>query len=166
MITVASADIAGDLEPVPGFIESAFNPLVYHAAAECLRGREFDGARLAVVVSSLVGDSTTTGLASRLLVAGQVHNAILFMQATANAVLGFLSREFDLTGPLLSLSTVDEDPLDTAELLLTDPELDAVLLLSVELAADARTAAAYRRLGRTPPTTDGASAHLLERDPQ
>lgn len=166
MITIARAEAAGELEPVPGFIESAFNPLVHHAAAQCLRDREFDGSRLAVVVSSLVGDSTTTGLASRLLVAGQVHNPILFMQATANAVLGLLSREFAITGPLLSVSTVDEDPLDTAELLLTDPELDAVLLLTVELAADERTAAVHRLLGRTPPTKDGASALLLERDPQ
>jgi hypothetical protein len=167
VITVARAEIADqELEPVPGFIESAFNPLVYHAAAACLRGREFDGSRIAVVVSSLIGDSTTTTLASKLLVGGQVHNAILFMQATANAVLGFLSREFDLTGPLLSLSTVDDDLLDTAELLLTDPELDAVLLLTVELAADARTEAVYRLLGRTSPTDDGASALLLERDPQ
>lgn len=166
MIAVASAELSGTLEPVPGFIESNFNPLVYHAAVECLYGREFDGSRLAVVLCSLVGDSTTTGLASKLLVEGQVHNAILFMQATANAVLGYLSREFDLTGPLLSMSIVDDDPLDTAELLLADPELDAVLLLTVELAADERTAAAYRLLGRTPPTTDGASALLLERDPQ
>jgi hypothetical protein len=166
VIAVASAELSGSLEPVPGFIESNFNPLVYHAAAQCLRGREFDGSRLAVVVCSLIGDATTTGLASKLLVEGQVHNAILFMQATANAVLGYLSREFDLTGPLLSMSTVDDDPLDTAELLLADPELDAVLLLTVELAADERTAAVYRLLGRTPPTTDGASALLLERDPQ
>ena len=166
MITVARAAAAGELEPVPGFIESAFNPLVYHAAVECLRGRKFDGSRLAVVVSSLIGDSVTTGLASRLLADGQVHNAILFMQATSNAVLGYLSRELDLTGPLLSMSTVDGDPLDTAELLLADPELDAVLLLTVELAADERTAAAYRLIGRTPPTHDGASALLLERDPQ
>jgi hypothetical protein len=166
MITVAQAATAGELEPVPGFIESTYNPLIYHAALQCLRGREFDGSRLAVVVSSLVGDSATTGLASRLLVDGQVHNAILFMQATTNAVLGFLSRELVLTGPLLSVSTVDDDPLDTAELLLADPELDAVLLLTVELAADERTAAVYRLLGRTPPTTDGASALLLERDPQ
>ena len=166
MITVAHTEVGGELEPVPGFIESAFNPLAYHAAAQCLHGREFDGSRLAVVLHSLVGDSTTTGLASRLLVGGQAHNAILFMQATANAVLGFLSREFGLAGPLLSLSTVDDDPLDTAELLLADPELDAVLLLTVELAADERTAAAYRLIGRTPPTHDGASALLLERDPQ
>jgi hypothetical protein len=166
VITVAGAELTGALEPVPGFIESNFNPLVYRAAVEVLTGREFDGSRLAVVVCSLIGDATTTGLASRLLVDGQVHNAILFMQATANAVLGYLSREFDLTGPLLSMSTVDDDPLDTAELLLADPELDAVLLLTVELAADERTAAAYRLLGRTPPTTDGATALLLERDPQ
>ncbi|EWM12373.1 hypothetical protein [Kutzneria sp. 744] len=166
MITVAGAELTGALEPVPGFIESNFNPLVYRAAVEVLTGREFDGSRLAVVVCSLIGDATTTGLASRLLVDGQVHNAILFMQATANAVLGYLSREFDLTGPLLSMSTVDDDPRDTAELLLADPELDAVLLLTVELAADERTAAAYRLLGRTPPTTDGATALLLERDPQ
>src|SRR5206468_149330 len=64
MITVAGVELsdAAGLEPVPGFIESTFNPLVYHAAAQCLRGREFDGSRLAVVVASLVGDSTTTGL--------------------------------------------------------------------------------------------------------
>ena len=164
MITVSGAEIA-ELEPVPGFVESTFNPMLYHVASSFLIGREYDGARIAVLVASVAGDATTTDLASRLLIQGQVHNALLFMQATANAVLGYLSKEFGLTGPLLSVSTPDEDLTDTAELLLADPELDAVLLVTVELAATERTAAAYRAMGRTPPLQDSATARLLEREP-
>jgi hypothetical protein len=163
MITVSGEQVA-ELEAVPGFVESTFNPMLYHVASSCLTGREYDGSRVAVLVASLAGDATTTDLASRLLVDGQVHNALLFMQATANAVLGYLSKEFGLTGPLLSVSTMDDDLTDTAELLLADPELDAVLLVTVELAANGRTAAAHRALGRTPPLQDSATARLLERE--
>lgn len=161
---LAEARVEGpaDLPPVPGFIESDFNPLLYHVAGTCLAGRQFDGGRIAILLGSLMGDSTTTDLASRLLVDGQVHNALLFMQATSNSVLGHLSREFGITGPLMSLSTTGDELMATAELLLADPDLDAVLVLSVELVPNPRTALAYELLGAQAPHQDVAVAMLLE----
>ncbi len=153
--------------PVAGFVDSAFNPMVYQAVERCLTARPGDGSRTAMVLASTMGDAATLDLGSRLLVAGQVHNPLLFMQSTANAVLGRLSREFAITGPLLCLSTV-ADPagelLATAELLLEDEELDRIVLIGVELTCTERTTAAYRELPAGPPAADLAVAIVLDRD--
>ena len=153
--------------PVPGFVESAFNPLVYQAVQRCLAAREADGARTAIVLASTMGDSTTLDLGSRRLVDGQVHNALLFMQSTANAILGQISREFAITGPLMSVSAhgdLADTLLATAELLLKDGEVDTVVLVGVELTGTERTTAAHRELGTEPPAADLAVAVLLDRD--
>lgn len=152
--------------PVPGFVESAFSPLVHQAVTRCLSARPGDGARTAVVLGSAMGDATTLDSGSRLLVAGQVHNALLFMQSTANAVLGRISCDFGITGPLLSLSVAGDladELLDTAELLLEDEEVDRVVVVGVELAATGRTAEAHHGLGTAPPAEDLAVAVLVER---
>ncbi|MEK8174119.1 beta-ketoacyl synthase N-terminal-like domain-containing protein [Streptomyces sp. M19] len=112
------------------------------------------------------GDAATLDAGSRLLVAGQPHNPLLFMQSTANAVLGRLSCDFGITGPLLSLSTADDlagELLVHAELLLEDEEVDRVVLVGVELAATPRTAAAHRGLGTVAPAADRAVALVLDR---
>ena len=161
MTTATSAD------PVPGFVESAFNPLVYEVARRCLADRPGDGARTAVLLGSVVGDSTTTDLASRLMIGGQVSNPLLFMQATANAILGYLSKEFGITGPLVSLSALTDlgsALRDAAEAMLDDEELDRVLVVGVELTGNDRTAAACRDLGLERPTEDFAVAVLVDRD--
>lgn len=153
--------------PVSGFVESAFNPLVYEAVQRCLAGREVDGARTAIVLGSTMGDSATLDLGSRRLVAGQVHNPLLFMQSTANAILGRISSEFAITGPLMSVSALDDlagPLLATAQLLLEDEELDTVVAVGVELTGTERTAAAHRELGTAPPAGDLAVAVLLDRD--
>jgi hypothetical protein len=156
-----------DAPALTGFIESEFNPLVHRVAWQCLAGgaRSADGARTAVVLAGLFGDTATADLASRQLVAGRVHNAILFMQATANAILGHVSREFGLTGPLLSLSTPDPvgELAATAELLLDDGDVDHVLLVGAELTAGERTVAACAELGVAPPAEDLAVAVLVTR---
>ncbi|MEU2212282.1 hypothetical protein AB0B95_18490 [Streptomyces hygroscopicus] len=153
--------------PVAGFVESAFSPLVHQAVQRCLTARPGDGSRTAMVLASTMGDATTLDLGSRLLAGGQPHNPLLFMQSTANAVLGRLSREFAVTGPLLSLSTL-ADPaaelLATAELLLEDEELDRVVLIGVELTGTERTAAAHRALRTGPPAADLAVAIVVDRD--
>ncbi|MDX3638249.1 hypothetical protein [Streptomyces sp. MB09-02B] len=149
------------LPRLPGFVESAFSPLVYEVAARCLTERPDGGtsrsgeagsgvgARTAVALASLMGDTTTADLASRRVVSGRVHNPLLFMQATPNSVLGHLSREFGITGQMFSLSTL-ADPvtelLDMADLLLEDPELDQVLVVGVELGGSERWAAVHREL--------------------
>ncbi|MET1074478.1 MAG: beta-ketoacyl synthase N-terminal-like domain-containing protein, partial [Umezawaea sp.] len=126
-----------------------------------------DGARTAVALASLMGDTTTADLASRRMVSGRVHNPLLFMQATPNAVLGYLSKEFGITGPLVALSSttaLGSALLDTAAVLLDDPELDRVLVVGVELAANDRTTAALGELDAVPPTEDFAVALLVDRD--
>ncbi|WP_329274456.1 hypothetical protein [Streptomyces sp. NBC_01451] len=141
-------DIA--LPKLPGFVESAFSPLAYEVSSRCLTARPGDGDRTAVALASLTGDTTTADLASRRMVSGRVHNPLLFMQATANSVLGHMSREFGITGQMFSISTLD-DPLTEllamADLLLEDdPELDRVLVLAVELGGSERVAAVHREL--------------------
>lgn len=140
-------DIA--LPKLPGFVESAFSPLAYEVGARCLTEHRGDGARTAVALASLAGDTTTADLASRRMVSGRVHNPLLFMQATANSVLGHMSREFGITGQMFSLSSLGDplsELLSMAELLLEDPELDRILVLGVELGGSERVAAVHREL--------------------
>ncbi|MFI6277359.1 hypothetical protein [Streptomyces sp. NPDC050988] len=137
------------LPRLPGFVESAFSPLAYEAARQCLAERPEDGARTAVALASTTGDTTTADLASRRMVSGRVHNPLLFMQATPNSVLGYLSREFGITGQMFSLSTLDDpvtELLSMADLLLEDPEVDRVLVVGVELGGGERLAAVYDEL--------------------
>ncbi|QWB21625.1 MULTISPECIES: hypothetical protein [Streptomyces] len=162
-------DIA--LPRLPGFVESAFSPLAYEVAGRCLAEPPGGGGpRTAVALAALLGDTTTADLASSRMVAGRVHNPLLFMQATPNSVLGHLSREFGITGQMFSLSTLDDaltELLAMADLLLEDPELDRVLVLGVELGGGERTAAVYRELavGEHPlagrPANAGRAAALL-----
>ncbi|MFI1355263.1 hypothetical protein ACH4TV_17080 [Streptomyces sp. NPDC020898] len=154
--TGADDDIT--LPKLPGFVESAFSPLAYEVSRRILTEHPGDGARTAVALASLTGDTSTADLASRRMLSGRVHNPLLFMQATANSVLGYTSREFGITGQMFSLSTLD-DPLTEllamADLLLEDPELDRVLVLGVELGGGERVAAVHRELatGSGRPTT-------------
>ncbi|WUR81673.1 hypothetical protein OG967_24170 [Streptomyces phaeochromogenes] len=137
------------LPRLPGFVESAFSPLAYEAARLCLTERPGDGSRTAVALASTAGDTTTADLASRRMASGRVHNPLLFMQATPNSVLGYLSREFGITGQMFSLSTLDDpvtELLSMADLLLEDPEVDRVLALGVELGGSERLAAVYEEL--------------------
>ncbi|MDX2599401.1 beta-ketoacyl synthase N-terminal-like domain-containing protein [Streptomyces caniscabiei] len=153
------------LPRLPGFVESAFSPLVYEVAARCLTERPADHSRTAVVLASLMGDTTTADLASRRVVSGRVHNPLLFMQATPNSVLGHLSREFGITGQMFSVSTFDDpvtELLDMADLLLEDPELEQVLVVGVELGGGERWAAVHRELsaedGRPVPDLPASAA--------
>ncbi|MEU9781129.1 hypothetical protein AB0H92_09190 [Streptomyces phaeochromogenes] len=137
------------LPRLPGFVESAFSPLAYEAARQCLAERPGEGSRTAVALASTAGDTTTADLASRRMVSGRVHNPLLFMQATPNSVLGYLSREFGITGQMFSLSTLDDpltELLSMADLLLEDPEVDRVLAVGVELGGSERLAAVYEEL--------------------
>lgn len=144
------------LPRLPGFVESAFSPLAYEAARLCFAERPGDGSRTAVALASTAGDTTTADLASRRMVSGRVHNPLLFMQATPNSVLGYLSREFGITGQMFSLSTLDDpvtELLSMADLLLEDSEVDRVTAVGVELGGSERLAAVYEELadGHSPP---------------
>nr|BDI54812.1 chain length factor [Streptomyces sp.] len=168
----ASHGTGGDddipLPRLPGFVESAFSPLAYEVSRRCLTERPGEGSRTAVVLASLLGDTTTADLASTRMVSGKVHNPLLFMQATPNSVLGHTSREFGITGQMFSVSGFDDpvtELLAMADLLLEDPELDRVLVLGVELGGGERVTALHRELtaGGTPglPASAGLAAAAL-----
>jgi hypothetical protein len=166
VLAAAVAEPSPELPPLPGFVESVFSPLAFEVSRRCLSACPVDGPRTAVVLASLMGDTTTADLASRRLVAGRVHNPLLFMQATANSVLGYLSREFGITGQQLSLSTLGDplaESLAVADVLLDEPDLDRVLVVGVELAGGDRVAAVRAGLGLGG-QGDLAVAVLLGRD--
>lgn len=170
-----------ELPVVPGFVASTFNPLVREAVRRCV-GEPSEGGgnplvgpypdTTAVVLATVAGDATTSDLASRNLVSGRVHNPLLFFQSVTTSILGHLTIEYGLTGPVSCVAVDDglaERAWHTAELLLeTEPELDQVLLIGVELAVNPRTRQAYdhlARLGRSgrPPEHDLAVALLVRR---
>jgi hypothetical protein len=166
---------------VPGFACSAFSPLVREAARRCLGDPGTPDApnpliarhedTTAVVLATVAGDATTSDLASQNLLRGRVHNPLLFFQSVTTSILGYLTAEYGLTGPVSCLaadSGISEAALDAAALLLTDDDLDQVLLIGVELAGTERTRAAFEHLAAAgaaagPPAADLAVALLLRR---
>ncbi|MGA5700053.1 beta-ketoacyl synthase chain length factor [Peterkaempfera bronchialis] len=170
-----------ELPGVPGFVASAFNPLVRETVRRCLGEPGTAGApnplvgpypdSTAIVLATVAGDATTSDLASRKLISGRVHNPLLFFQSVTTSILGHLTIEYGLTGPVSCIaadSGVGEEALAAAELLLTDDAIDQVLVIAAELAVNPRTRAAFGHLadrGGTarPPEGDLAVALLLRR---
>ncbi|TDB81874.1 beta-ketoacyl synthase N-terminal-like domain-containing protein [Micromonospora sp. KC721] len=164
---------------VPGFLESSFNPLVREVARRCLERVAVRpapesgtaGAATAIVLGSVLGDTTTADLASRQLAAGQPGNALLFYQSIPNSILGFVSREFGITGPISCVASTDRlaaDLLATAALTLADDGIEQVLAIGVELAANPRSELVFAQLSAAgqavgPPAWDTAVAVLLRR---
>ncbi|WP_327031019.1 hypothetical protein OG989_16550 [Micromonospora sp. NBC_01740] len=157
---------------LPGFVESRFSPLVHEAAQLCLGkpgASHADDWResTAMLLVGTFGDAVTADTASTRLLAGLVHNPLLFYQSVPTSVLGHLAREYGITGEISCLS-VDRDvcapALAAAELILHDGDMRQVLVIGVELAATPRTAPAYRSAQLpylTAPRHDVAAAVLL-----
>lgn len=166
---------AGQPPTVPGFIESRFSPLVKAVIDRCLaagapEGLGDSGRRTALLLVTTFGDATTTDLAARRLAEGQPHNPLLFYQSVPTSILGFVTREHGITGPVSCVSARDPQDTpavwDTAELLLLDEDVDQLLLVGIELAPNPRTAAVRAALGEdltAVPAEDAAAAVLLRR---
>ncbi|CCH29454.1 beta-ketoacyl synthase chain length factor [Actinosynnema sp. NPDC047251] len=166
-----------DLTSVPGFVTSRFNPLVAAVAEQCLGAPGGDlihglGERTAIVLATACGDTTTSDLATRKLVAGQVHSPLLFFQSVTTSILGHLARQYGITGPVSCVSACEDlagSALRLADLLLFDDELEQVLVIGVELAPNDRVTwvrdrlGAEHPLGRLPLGEDAAVALLLRR---
>jgi hypothetical protein len=170
-----------ELPGVPGFVVSAFNPLVRETVRRCLGEPGTPDApnpltgpfpdSTAIVLGTVAADATTSDTASQKLLAGRVHNPLLFFQSVTTSIVGHLAIEYGLTGPIHCIAADDKADtiaLDAAALLLLDDTIDQVLVIGVELAANPRTSAAFARLadlghdGR-PPAADLAAALLLRR---
>ncbi|MEU1075100.1 MULTISPECIES: ketosynthase [unclassified Streptomyces] len=163
---------------VPGFVESAFSPLVKAAVDRCLAdvvdgatlGKQ--GARTGLVLATLFGDTVTSDLGSRLLESGQTANPLLFYQSVPTTILGVIARDYAITGPTTCVALrgdVRSEALDLVDTILDDG-MDQVLLIGVELVtAEGRPLAAHAGLARdgeplaAPSRTDAAVAFLFRR---
>jgi hypothetical protein len=159
---------------LPGFVESRFSPLVHEAVHLCLgepAGELIDGWQTStgMVLVGTFGDAVTADVASRHLLAGLVHNPLLFYQSVPTSVFGVLTREYGITGEISCLS-VDHDDyrpvLTVADLMLRYGDMRQVVVVGVELAATPRTTVAYKSASApslSPPRHDVAAAVLLRR---
>jgi hypothetical protein len=131
---------SAELTAVPGFIESGFNPLVQQCfAPHFANGKVKDPRRLAVVLGSTFGDTTTADLASMNLLQGKIHNALLFYQSVPNSILGYLSREQNLTEMFTCFAGYGHTAyagLSLAELYLGMDSVEQVLVIGVETRSD------------------------------
>ncbi|WP_128657358.1 beta-ketoacyl synthase chain length factor, partial [Paenibacillus sp. 598K] len=153
---------------VPGFIESAFPPLVYQMIRSHMdSGNVRDPARLAIVLASALGDTGTSDRASRNLLAGQVHNPLLFYQSVPNSILGYAARQYGLTGLMTTLAHAGDGLsalLEMAMLYSELPDVEQVLVIGVELRSDrADELLAELTEGDAMRACDHAVALLLER---
>jgi hypothetical protein len=94
------------------------------------------------VLGSGLGDTTTADVASQNVAKGNVHNPLLFYQSVPTSILGYVSRELGITGPLSCVAggELSTSMLEMADLLLEDEDIHQVLVLGLELQLNPRTA--------------------------
>lgn len=134
----------GAAPPLPGFVHSAFNPLVAAVADRCLR-RAYraapapDGERTAIVLVSPTGDEASATYVRAAVAADRRPGPLFFFQSVPNSVVGHLAARWGLGGPVVCLAPAG-DPraagLAEADLLLYDGDADAVLLILIDTAPD------------------------------
>lgn len=124
--------------PIAGFVVSAFNPMVAEVARRCL-GLAPPTPRTGIVLASTRGDTATARATTEAVTAGRRVPPLLFFQSNPNAVLGHIAALHGLIGPLVCTSPTGDpltDALACADLLAADADLDAVLVIVADLAAD------------------------------
>ncbi|MER7458716.1 beta-ketoacyl synthase chain length factor [Micromonospora sp. NPDC126480] len=134
----------GPPTPLPGFVHSAFNPLVAAVADRCLtraygRAPAPDGERVAVVLVSPTGDEASAARVRATVAEGGRPGPLFFFQSVPNSVAGHVAARWGLGGPVVCLAPAG-DPraagLAEADLLLHDGDADAALLVLIERAPD------------------------------
>lgn len=130
-------ETGADVEPtpLPGFIESAFSPLIAEVAGRVLDRRRIaeDGRVTAVLLVTAHGDVTSAARVAAAVDAGNRVPPLLFFQSVPNAVAGYLAARWHLTGPVACVSDIGA-AVDAAALLLADADADEALIVSADLA--------------------------------
>ncbi|MFI7252169.1 beta-ketoacyl synthase chain length factor [Micromonospora chalcea] len=137
---------AGDEGPagVPGFVHSAFAPLVVAVAERCLARRYGAGPLppgngTAVVLVSAGGDTAGAAHVRAAVDAGDRIGPLFFFQSVPNSVAGHVAARWGLDGPVVCLSPTGDPRADgeaEAGLLLHDGDAAQALLILIELAPD------------------------------
>ena len=134
----------GPAPPLPGFVYSSFSPLVAAVADRCLARSHpaapadpARGGRTATVLVSGCGDVTSAVLVADAVDAGRRVAPLLFYQAVPNAVAGYLTARWGLTGPVVCVSPVGDpmtEGMAVAAGLIEDGDADEALIVAVEQA--------------------------------
>ena len=104
-------------EPVAGFIDSSFNPLVAAVADRCLSRRygrppvpdPVLATRTAVLLASSGWDQTTANALAHAVQEGKRVPTLLFFQSNPNAILGHVAAKWGLGGPVVCVGAVPSD---------------------------------------------------------
>lgn len=152
-------DKRGDeLPALPGFVKSTFSPLAAAAAYRCLA--EFFGpapapapaaGRTGVVLASASGDIATAVAVAAAVDEERRVPPMLFFQSNHNAVVGYITGRWGLSGPVVCTCPAGDvlaDARHSAALLVAEGDADAVLVITVSQA-------------RQPGEADHAEAELL-----
>ncbi|MFG1673568.1 hypothetical protein [Micromonospora sp. NPDC049282] len=136
----------GDGAPpgVPGFVYSAFHPLVAAVADRCLGRRYAGGAlpagnRTAVLLVSASGDTAGAAHVRETVAAGGRVGPLFFFQSVPNSVAGHVAARWGLDGPVVCLSPTGDPRAEgeaEADLLRHDGDAAQALLILIELAPD------------------------------
>ncbi|WP_052479994.1 ketosynthase [Streptomyces sp. NBRC 110035] len=141
-----ATDVA--LPKVRGFVGSRFGPLVHAVGTACLGEPEaFAGAdgsgsrRTGIVLATMFGDTVTADTFTQRVIAGQVHSPLLFLQSVPTSILGHLTKQYGITGPLNCVSGGTDlavEALRLADVLMGSGDVDQVLVVGVESAPNER----------------------------
>jgi hypothetical protein len=128
MKTVAEGRWDGGEPPgVPGFVGSAFNPMVVAAAERCLAQVETEALTGIVLVSD--GDRVSADHVREAVAEGKRIGPLYFFQSVPNSIAGWIAAKWDLRGPVVC---VTEGGLEEAGLLLDDGDAEQVLIVEVD----------------------------------
>ncbi|WP_371405108.1 hypothetical protein OHA10_05530 [Kribbella sp. NBC_00662] len=128
MKTVAEGRWDGGEPPgVPGFVGSAFNPMVVAAAERCLAQVETGALTGIVLVSD--GDRVSADHVREAVAEGKRIGPLYFFQSVPNSIAGWIAAKWDLRGPVVC---VTDGGLEEAGLLLDDGDAEQVLIVEVD----------------------------------
>jgi hypothetical protein len=147
------------VEPLAGFIESTFSPLLAAVAGRALQRRRepADPQRVTgVILVTRGGDATSASLVAQAVDAGERVRPLLFFQCVPTTVVGYLAARWGLTGPVVCLADVG-GAMSAAALLVGDGDADEVLVACLEVGAGSgdRDRAAAVVVGTGPPAGAG-----------
>ncbi len=125
-----------EVTPLAGFIESNFSPLLAEVAGRALRRRDSPqaaGQVTAIVMVTALGDVTSAARVAAAVDAGERVPPLLFFQSVPNSVAGYLAARWQLTGPVVCVSSLGAG-FGVAALLIADADADEALVVRVDLA--------------------------------
>jgi hypothetical protein len=116
----------GEPPGVPGFVGSAFSPMVVAAAERCLA--QVDTTPLTGIVIESDGDRISADHVREAVAEGKRIGPLYFFQSVPNSVAGWIAAKWELRGPVVCVTNGGRDE---AELLLADGDAEQVLIVQV-----------------------------------